>query len=72
MEPDHPGMHTTQTVDIGIVQSGQVWLEVDDGNEVQLRAGDYVIQNGTRHAWRNRTDEPCVMTFVIIGATNRA
>ena len=68
MEPENPGMHVTQSVDIGIVQSGEVWLELDDGKEVHLRAGDYVIQNGTRHGWRNHSTEPSIMTFVMIGA----
>ena len=70
-EPDRPGMHTTQSVDIGIVQSGEVWLELDDDQEVKLSAGDYVIQNGTRHAWHNRSNEPCVMNFVLIGADSK-
>jgi quercetin dioxygenase-like cupin family protein len=64
-------MHTTQSVDIGIVQSGEVWLELDDDQEVKLTAGDYVIQNGTRHAWHNRSNEPCVMNFVLIGADSK-
>jgi hypothetical protein len=68
MEPENPGMHVTQSVDIGIVQSGDVWLELDNGMEVQLGAGDYVIQNGTRHGWRNHGTQPCVMTFIMIGA----
>ena len=51
-------MHTTDTVDIDVVISGEVDLELDDGSEVHLRPGDCVIQNGTRHAWRNRTSEP--------------
>ena len=68
MEPDHPGMHTTDTVDVDLVLSGEVWLELDDGAEVQLRAGDCVVQNGTRHAWHNRTGEPCVIAVALIGA----
>jgi hypothetical protein len=28
------------------------------------------VQNGTRHAWRNPYDEPCVMVVVLIGANN--
>ena len=31
MEPDQPGMHTTDTVDLDLVLSGEVWLELDDG-----------------------------------------
>ena len=54
MEPDAPGMHTTATIDFEVVLEGEVWLELDDGEEVHLRVGDCVVQNGTRHAWRNR------------------
>jgi quercetin dioxygenase-like cupin family protein len=61
-------MHTTHTVDFGVVISGEIWLELDDGAEVHLTAGDTVIQNGTRHAWHNRTDEPCVIAVSIVGA----
>ena len=68
MEPDHPGMHTTDTVDFDVVISGEVWLELDDGAEVQLRPGDSVVQNGTRHAWRNRSSEPCTLAVALIGA----
>ena len=68
MEPAHPGMHTTDTIDFEYVLSGEVWLELDDGVEVHLRAGDTVVQNGTRHAWRNKSSEPCQMVLVLIGA----
>jgi mannose-6-phosphate isomerase-like protein (cupin superfamily) len=69
MEPDHPGMHTTDTVDFDIVVSGEIYLELDDGAEVHLQAGDCVIQNGTRHAWHNRSSEPCVLAVTLIGAS---
>ena len=68
MEPDAPGMHTTDTVDFEYVISGEVWLELDDGEEVHLRAVDTVVQNGTRHAWRNKSSEPCQMVVCIVGA----
>lgn len=71
LEPDHPGMHTTDTIDFEYVISGEVWLELDDGVEVHLRAGDTVVQNGTRHAWRNRGSEPCRMVVVLIGANRQ-
>ena len=67
MEPDHPGMHTTDTVDFDVVLSGEVWLELDDGAETHLRAGDCVVMNGTRHAWRNRSQSPCVIAVALIG-----
>jgi mannose-6-phosphate isomerase-like protein (cupin superfamily) len=67
-EAEHPGMHTTDTIDYGVVISGEIWLELDDGAEVHLEQGDCVVQNGTRHAWRNRSSEPCVMAFAMVGA----
>lgn len=71
LEPDHPGMHTTDTVDFDVVISGEVYLELDDGAEVLLRAGDCVIQNGTRHAWHNRSAEKCVIAVTLVGAVRR-
>jgi len=68
LEPDAPGMHTTDSIDFDYVISGEVWLELDDGEEVHLRAGDTVVQNGTRHAWRNKSSEPCRIVVCLIGA----
>lgn len=72
MEPDNPGMHTTATVDYEFVVSGRCVLELDDGATRELGAGDTVIQNGTRHAWRNPFDEPCVLVVVLVGAHHDA
>ena len=68
MEPGNPGMHTTATIDFEVILSGQVVLELDDGAEVVLEAGDTVVQNGTRHAWHNRGDEPAHIAVFLIGA----
>ena len=68
MEPDAPGMHTTATVDYEFVVSGRVVLELDDGASVELGPGDTVVQNGTRHAWRNPFDEPCTIAVTLVGA----
>ncbi len=68
METENPGMHTTDTIDFEYVISGEVWLELDDGVEVHLKQGDTVIQNGTRHAWRNKGTEPCRMVVFLLGA----
>ena len=70
-ERDHPGMHTTDTADFDVVISGEVVMELDDGAEVLLKAGDCVIQNGTRHAWRNRSSENCVIAYCLIGAERK-
>jgi mannose-6-phosphate isomerase-like protein (cupin superfamily) len=71
LEPDDPGMHTTDTVDFDVIVSGEVYLELDDGAEVLLRAGDCVIQNGTRHAWHNRSAEKCVISVALVGADRK-
>lgn len=72
MEPEHPGMHTTDTVDFDVVVSGEIVLELDDGAEVTLKSGDCVVQNGTRHAWRNRSKENCVIAVALVGARRRS
>jgi mannose-6-phosphate isomerase-like protein (cupin superfamily) len=72
MEADDPGMHTTDTIDFEVVLSGSVTLELDDGAEVNLRQGDTVVQNGTRHRWKNTGTEPCVMAVFIVGAEHTA
>ena len=46
-------MHASVTVDVGVILSGKVDLEVDDGVVTHLNARDVVIQNGTRHKWSN-------------------
>ncbi|MBB6305061.1 cupin domain-containing protein [Rhizobium leucaenae] len=63
----HPHMHRTQTLDYAIVVSGEIWVMMDEG-ETRLSAGDVVIQRGTRHAWANRSEKPCVVAFVMIDA----
>jgi hypothetical protein len=68
LEKDDPAMHRTDTIDYEYVVSGEVWLELDDGAEVHLHAGDTVVQNGTRHAWRNKSDAPCTMVVCLVGA----
>jgi len=70
-EPDAPGMHTTDTVDYGVLLDGEVWLELDDGREVQLQPRDVVVQNGTRHAWRNKSGRQATLLFVLVGARRR-
>jgi mannose-6-phosphate isomerase-like protein (cupin superfamily) len=67
-EPDNPGMHTTDTVDFDYVVSGEVLMELDDGATVHLRAGDCVVQNGTRHRWTNAGSQPCTIVTALVGA----
>lgn len=68
MEPDAPGMHRTDTIDYVLVLEGEVWLELDNGRETRLERGDVVVQTGTRHAWRNKSQNPVKLFSVLIGA----
>jgi hypothetical protein len=67
-EKEDPGMHKTNTVDYSVVYDGEIWLELDDGETLHLRRGDVVVQNGTRHAWRNKGAKPVTMLFFFNGA----
>jgi hypothetical protein len=60
----HPLMHRTESIDYGIVLSGEIVLLLDD-SEVTLKEGDIVVQRGTIHAWTNRTDRICRMAFIL-------
>lgn len=62
---DAPGMHTTDTVDIVTVISGEACVLLETG-ETTMWQGDTIVQRGTKHAWRNRTDKPCVVSAVHI------
>jgi hypothetical protein len=61
----HKLMHRTETLDYGIVTEGEVWL-VLDGEDVQLKRGDIVVQRGTNHAWSNRTEQMARMVFILL------
>jgi mannose-6-phosphate isomerase-like protein (cupin superfamily) len=67
-EKEDPGMHKTNTVDYAVVYDGEIWLELDDSETLHLTRGDVVVQNGTRHAWRNRGTKPVTMLFFLNGA----
>jgi uncharacterized cupin superfamily protein len=59
-------MHRTKTIDYGIVLSGEVDLELDDGVELHLETGDLVVQRATAHAWYNRSERVARMLFVMV------
>jgi len=65
---DEPGMHRTDTTDFGVLLSGNLVVEVDDGAELLLVPGDVVVQNGTRHRWRVVGDAPATIAAFMIGA----
>lgn len=61
-------MHRTNSIDYGIVMSGEVELELDDGRKTIVREGGIIIQRGTNHLWRNISDKPCRIAFILIEA----
>ena len=58
----HPYMQKTRTLDFCLVLEGEITLVLDT-QEVQLKAGDTVVQRGTHHAWSNRSGKPCTIAF---------
>src|ERR1700746_1815154 len=70
-EKEDPAMHKTNTVDYAVVYDGEIWLEHDDAKTIHLKRGDVVVQNGTRHAWRNKGNKPVTMLFFLNGARAR-
>lgn len=69
-DPERPGFHRTDTVDYVHVLSGRLTLELENG-AVVVEAGDFVVQRGTWHAWRNNDDVPAVVLGCLVGAQRR-
>jgi quercetin dioxygenase-like cupin family protein len=61
----HPFMHRTESVDYAVVLEGEITMLLDE-QDVQLKAGDIVIQRGTNHAWSNRSGKPVRMLYILI------
>jgi len=68
--PDqHSPFHRSSSVDYGIVMSGHVELELDDGVKKTIGPGAIIVQRGTIHLWRNPSDtELCRIIFVLTEA----
>lgn len=63
----HPFMHRTDSLDYAVILTGEIYMMMDE-DEVLLKAGDTVVQQGTNHAWSNRGTEPCQIAFILIDA----
>ncbi len=63
----HPFMHRTDSVDYAVIVRGEITMLLDD-SEVELKQGDVVIQRGTNHAWSNKSNETCLIAFVLVDA----
>ncbi len=63
------GMHITPTVDMTLIVSGEIWLKLENNpEEKHLKAGDILVQRGTNHAWRNKSDKECVLCVAMVPA----
>lgn len=65
------GCVETNTIDVNLVLSGEVWLQLDDDVVTHLAAGDVVVQNGVRPRWENRSHEPATVVCMSVGADRR-
>ncbi|WNH12578.1 cupin domain-containing protein [Thalassobellus suaedae] len=62
-------MHRSNSIDYGIVLSGEIELELDDKVFKTIGPEGIIIQNGTIHKWRNPSEtEVCRILFVLIEA----
>lgn len=62
----HPSMHRTDSIDFIVVISGEMTMLMSDGTEAPLTPGDCVVQQGTAHAWVNKSNGPCVIAAVLV------
>jgi mannose-6-phosphate isomerase-like protein (cupin superfamily) len=58
-------LHKNATVDYMAILSGRIVLSIGT-REIELHAGDTIVQGGNEHTWINRWDEPCLLLFVVI------
>ena len=62
--------HRTNSIDYGVIVSGEIDMALEDGVRVHLRAGDVVVQRGAMHTWINNGSAPCVLAAVVIDAVS--
>jgi quercetin dioxygenase-like cupin family protein len=56
-DPGEAGWHTTATIDVDIVVSGQLELALPDTDPLVLGPGEAVVQRGTHHKWQPIGDQ---------------
>lgn len=67
--PNYTGpQHRSVTVDHVVVLRGRVVLTLGDGERVELKEGDTVVQRGTMHAWSNENGEWARLVSVMMPA----
>ncbi|MBS9372056.1 cupin domain-containing protein [Rhodococcus sp. B50] len=69
MDEQAPGFHRTDSVDVHVLLEGSLVLELDNGVEIDLHAGDTVVVNGNTHRWHNRGQQTARALVTICGAS---
>jgi mannose-6-phosphate isomerase-like protein (cupin superfamily) len=64
-DPDAPGMHATDTLDLMVVLDGEITLGLPD-RELTVSAGHAVVQQGTKHRWKVSGDQPCTYWVTML------
>lgn len=62
-----PFWHTTDTIDYIVMLEGEVVIMTETG-ETTLRKGDFLVDRGISHAWRNDSDALAVAAVITIPA----
>jgi hypothetical protein len=70
------GMHRTDSIDLVVVISGEGEMAYPDEDgqlkEIHLKPGDFIVQNGNFHEWRNRSGAHFVVIIIVLGAERKA
>lgn len=61
--------HRTETVDYGIVLSGEGELHLDGGEVIHMKPGDVIVNRGAMHKWVNNGSVPFVAATALIDAS---
>lgn len=62
-------MHRTSSIDYGIVLSGSIELELEDGAIKTVGESGIIVQRGTIHRWKNPSKSKiCRIVFVLTEA----
>jgi quercetin dioxygenase-like cupin family protein len=63
-------MHRTNSIDYGIILSGEIELELEEGVKTIAGPHTVIVQRGTNHMWRNPSQtEHARVAFVLIEAS---
>jgi len=63
------GMHKHDTIDIAFVIEGELGVEEENREEVTLKKGDLLVQNGSKHRWHHRSGKPTTLGFIVFSAS---